>query len=51
MMASNREPEAEEWEEVASQLYELVEEQIGWDSEAAEAYREVLARAERARLP
>lgn len=49
--SERREPTAEEWEDVAEGLYDLVTEQVGWDSEPAEAYREVRAKAERARRP
>lgn len=50
-MSKKREPSADEWEDVANDLYDLVCEQIGWDSEPAEAYRELAALAERARDP
>lgn len=44
-----REPAAEEWEDVAEALYDLVCEEVGWDTEAAEQYRRLQDRAHKAR--
>jgi hypothetical protein len=51
MARTVREPSAEEWEDIARDLYDLVCDEVGWDTEPCEQYREVRAKAERARRP
>lgn len=49
MARTVREPSAEEWEDIARDLYDLVCEQIGWDTEACDEFRRLSAKAHKAR--
>lgn len=49
MARTVREPSAEEWEDIARDLYDLVCDEVGWDTDACDEFRRLSAKADEAR--
>ena len=49
MARTVREPSAEEWEDIARDLYDLVCGEVGWDTDACDEFRRLSAQAYDAR--